>query len=105
MLYLVNYCDPNSDWYALSEEEQGTLLMDELKLQMPAAEVAWCRVFKLRHSKPIYGTAYRRHSLRYHDLDNLFFAGTSTFPDMRNMGGAMETGALAARRLLAAAKP
>ena len=82
-----------------SDEEIKKLYLATLKKYFPNMKVNWCLVFRERYSEPIYDKGYAKYCPKYRTpLESMYNAGIQvTFPKIRNMNVALESGIEVAR--------
>jgi protoporphyrinogen oxidase len=70
-----------------------------VKKYFPDAEILWSKVFRERYASPIYDKEYSKHKPDYRSpVPGLYHAGVAvTYPKIRNMNTALESGVEAAR--------
>ena len=76
------------------DDEIKELYLGTLKKYFPNIEINWCLVFRERYSEPIYDKDYFEYSPKYRTpLEFMYNAGIQvTFPKIRNMNVALESG-------------
>jgi protoporphyrinogen oxidase len=105
LLYVFTYVDSSDKLWSMSERELTNVYIRELEgiFKGVGTSVAWSRVFKLEYSKPVYDVGYKTYRPQTTTpVKNLFLAGIGLFPQIRNMGNAMETGFNAAEACMRA---
>ncbi|MEK6861684.1 MAG: FAD-dependent oxidoreductase [Nanoarchaeota archaeon] len=82
-----------------SDEEIKELYLGTLKKYFPDMKVNWCLVFREKYSEPIYDKDYFEYCPKYRTpLGFMYNAGIQvTFPKIRNMNVALESGIQVAR--------
>ena len=82
-----------------SDEEIKELYLGTLKKYFPDMKVNWCLVFREKYSEPIYDKDYFEYCPKYRTpLGFMYNAGIQvTFPKIRNMNVALESGIKVAR--------
>lgn len=77
-----------------SDEEIKDLYLGTLKKYFPNMKLNWCLVFRERYSEPIYDKDYFDYCPKYRTpIDFMYNAGIQvTFPKIRNMNVALESG-------------
>ena len=82
-----------------SDDEIKELYLGTLKEYFPNMKVNWCLVFRERYSEPIYDKDYAKYCPKYRTpLEFMYNAGIQvTFPKIRNMNVALESGIEVAR--------
>jgi protoporphyrinogen oxidase len=85
-----------------SDEEIKQLYSADVKKYFPDAKIKWVRVFKDRYAEPLYDKYYASYMPRYETpLTNLFMTGIQvTYPRIRNMDAALESGEKVAEIIL-----
>ena len=77
----------------LSEEEIKKLYLKDVKKYFPKSKILWAKVFRTKYGEPIYDINYHKYMPKYNPSKNLYFAGIQmTFPKIRNMNVAIESG-------------
>jgi protoporphyrinogen oxidase len=77
-----------------TDEEIKDLYLNNLKKYFPSMDVKWCLVFREKYAEPIYDKDYPDYCPKYESpLTSLYHAGIQvTFPKIRNMNVALESG-------------
>lgn len=77
-----------------SDDEIKELYLGNLKRYFPEMNVKWCLVFREKYAEPIYDKDYPDYCPKYESpLKSLYHAGIQvTFPKIRNMNVALESG-------------
>lgn len=85
-----------------SDEEIKELYLGNLKKYFPDMDVKWCLVFREKYAEPIYDKDYLDYCPKYESpLNSLYHAGIQvTFPKIRNMNVALESGEYVAELIL-----
>jgi len=91
--WCVRYGGSEEDLYK-SDDEIKSLYLNNLKKYFPNMKVRWCLVFREKYAEPIYDKDYPEYCPKYESpLDSLYHAGIQvTFPKIRNMNVALESG-------------
>jgi protoporphyrinogen oxidase len=82
-----------------SDEEIKEIYLATLKKYFPAMRMKWCFVFREKYSEPVYDKDYAAYSPKYRTpVKGFYNAGIQvTFPKIRNMNAALESGEKAAQ--------
>ena len=85
-----------------SDEEIKKLYLDVLKRYFPDMDLNWCHVFREKYAEPVYDKQYAKYAPQYRSpVKHFYNAGIQvTFPKIRNMHVALESGELAAKYVL-----
>lgn len=85
-----------------TDEEIKDLYLEVLKKYFPGMELNWCYVFREKYAEPIYDKDYVKYAPTYRTpLPWFYNAGIQvTFPKIRNMNVALESGEKAAQYVL-----
>jgi protoporphyrinogen oxidase len=95
--------------YGGSEEDLGLPdseikkeYLGALKKFFPDMKVDWCKVFRDKYAEPVYDKDYSRYGPTYETpVPYMFNAGIQvTFPKIRNMNVALESGEIVARKII-----
>ncbi len=99
--WCVRYGGSEEDLFK-SDEEIKSLYLGNLKKYFPDMQVKWCLVFREKYAEPIYDKDYPDYCPKYESpLDSLYHAGIQvTFPKIRNMNVALESGEKVAEIIL-----
>ncbi|MFH1290322.1 MAG: FAD-dependent oxidoreductase [Nanoarchaeota archaeon] len=86
----------------LDEEEIKRLYLKDVKKYFPDVRIKWAKVFRTKFAEPIYDIHYPEYMPDYKTpVDGLYFAGIQlTYPKIRNMDVALESGMKAAKIIL-----
>lgn len=78
----------------LSDEEIKTAYLETIKRYFPQVEIVWSKVFREPYASPIYDKHYPGKMPPYKtEVDGLYNAGVAvTYPKIRNMNTALESG-------------
>lgn len=78
----------------LPDEEIKKMYLDVLKKYFPKMEINWCFVFREKYAEPIYDKDYLSYAPSYKTtVKGLYNSGIQvTFPKIRNMNVALESG-------------
>jgi len=90
-----------------SDEEIKKIYLTELKKYFPNLTLNWCYVFREKYAEPIYDRIYKSYAPTYETpLPYFFNAGIQvTFPKIRNMNVALESGIKVAKIIQSREKP
>ncbi|MEM4254048.1 MAG: FAD-dependent oxidoreductase [Candidatus Woesearchaeota archaeon] len=85
-----------------SDEEIKELYLADLKKYFPKMDVKWCFVFREKYAEPIYDKDYCKYCPKYKTpVQGLYNAGIQvTFPKIRNMDVALDSGEKVAKIVL-----
>jgi protoporphyrinogen oxidase len=85
-----------------SDEEIKDLYLGVLRKYFPKMDVKFCLVFKDKYAEPIYDKDYAKYAPKYRTpVAGLYNAGIQvTFPKIRNMDVALDSGEKAAQYVL-----
>lgn len=85
-----------------NDEEIKDLYLGVLKRYFPKMQVNWCFVFREKYAEPVYDKDYATYAPSYRTpVKGLYNAGIQvTFPKIRNMNVALESGEKAAQYVL-----
>jgi len=85
-----------------SDDEIKDLYLNVLKRYFPNMELNWCYVFREKYAEPIYDKDYTKYAPTYRTpVKGFYNAGIQvTFPKIRNMNVALESGEKAAQYIL-----
>ena len=85
-----------------TNKEIQTLYLSELNRYFPDMNVNWCLVFREKYAEPVYDKNYAAYAPSYSTpIPNLFHAGIQvTFPKIRNMNVALESGEIVAQKIM-----
>lgn len=77
-----------------SDDEIKQLYLADLKKYFPSMNMAWCYVFREKYAEPIYDKNYSKYAPTYRSpVKGIYHAGIQvTFPKIRNMNVALESG-------------
>ena len=91
--WCVRYGRSEED-FPKSDEEIKKIYLGVLKQYFPSTRVNWCYVFRERYAEPIYDKDYASYAPTYRtDISCLYNSGIQvTFPKIRNMDVALESG-------------
>jgi protoporphyrinogen oxidase len=86
----------------LSNEEVKKKYLPSIKKYFPKAEIVWSCVTRDRYGEPVYDKNYADYMPKYRTpVKNLYIAGIqATFPKIRNMNSALESGIIVAKELI-----
>lgn len=101
MAWLWKYAPSDQIWN-LSDEKVEKLFVENLKKIFPNIKVKWIRTFRSEYASPLYDINYKNYMPDYKTpLKNLFFSGIAiTYPKIRNMNIALESGIKTAEIIL-----
>lgn len=96
--WLLRYGGSEED-LVLSDSEIKTKYFNALKKYFPNINIIFSKVFKEKYASPIYGKDYFKNMLGYEtEIKGLYNAGIGiTYPKIRNMNTAIESGEKVAR--------
>jgi protoporphyrinogen oxidase len=85
-----------------SDSEIRQIYMETLHKYFPGMQVKWCKVFREKYAEPIYDKNYSKYAPNYDTpISTLFNTGIQvTFPKIRNMNVALESGEIVAEKIL-----
>lgn len=80
--------------FKLSDQEIKKKYLDVVKKYFPKTKILWTKVVRTKYSEPIYDKYYPKHMPSYRTpISGLYNAGIQvTFPKIRNMNSALESG-------------
>lgn len=86
----------------LSDEEIKKEYIAAIKKYFPALNPLWVKVFREKYAEPVYDKDYSSYMPEvWSGIDGLYFAGIQiTFPRIRNMNTALESGIEAAEKII-----
>lgn len=86
----------------LSDEEIKSKYLAALKKYFPKSKINWVKVMKTRYAEPIYDIDYHKYMPDYRTpVEGLYFSGIQlTYPKIRNMNVALESGIKTAKIIL-----
>ncbi|MBI2670932.1 FAD-dependent oxidoreductase [Candidatus Woesearchaeota archaeon] len=95
--WCVRYGGSEED-FKLSDEEIKQIYLKTLKKYFPDMQVNWCFVFREKYAEPIYDRDYLNYAPSYKTpVEGFYNSGIQvTFPKIRNMNVALESGIKAA---------
>jgi protoporphyrinogen oxidase len=85
-----------------TDEEIKKIYLQELKKYFPSMKLKWCYAFKEKYAEPVYDKDYVKYAPAYRTpVRGLYNAGIQvTFPKIRNMNVALQSGEKAAQCVL-----
>ncbi len=91
--WCVRYGGSESD-IKLPDEEIKKVYLETLKKYFPDMEINWCFVFREKYAEPIYDKDYLKYAPTYRTpIEGFYNSGIQvTFPKIRNMNVALESG-------------
>ena len=91
--WCVRYGGSESD-IKLPDEEIKKIYLGTLKKYFPDMEINWCFVFREKYAEPIYDKNYLKYAPAYRTpIEGFYNSGIQvTFPKIRNMNIALESG-------------
>ncbi len=86
----------------LSEGEIKEKYLKVLKKYFPQSKINWVKVMRTKYAEPIYDIDYHKYMPDYRTpIDGLYFSGIQlTYPKIRNMNVALESGIKTAKLIL-----
>ncbi len=101
----INWClryGGSEEDYNLSDEEIKTAYLKVIKDYFPNSEIKWAKVMKTKYAEPIYDIDYHKYAPNYQTpIEGLYFTGIQlTYPKIRNMNVALESGIKVAKTIL-----
>jgi len=86
----------------LDDETIKKRYLKTIKRYFPKTKIKWSFVFRERYAEPIYDNEYQDYMPKYETpVDGLYMAGIQvTYPKIRNMNSALESGVEVAERIL-----
>lgn len=93
----INWClryGGSEEDLSLSEEQIKEEYLSIIKKYFPKAKIKWVKVMKTKFAEPIYDIDYHKYMPDYKTpIDGLYFSGIQlTYPKIRNMNVALESG-------------
>ncbi len=101
----INWClryGESEEDFKLDDEDIQREYLKVIKKYFPKAKIKWIKVFKTKYGEPIYDIDYPKYMPNYKSpVEGLYFAGIQlTYPKIRNMDVALESGIKVARTIL-----
>lgn len=86
----------------LSDNEIKRSYLETIKRYYPKIKIKWAKVIKTKYGEPIYDIDYHKYVPDYRTpVDGLYFSGIQlTYPKIRNMNVALESGIKVAEKIL-----
>ena len=86
----------------LSDEEIRKKYLGVVKKYFPKAKIVWAKVFKEKYAEPVYDKDYKKYMPDYKTpVKDVYMAGIQvTYPKIRNMNSALESGEIVAKLVL-----
>ncbi len=93
----INWClryGGSEEDLKLKDVEIKRIYLDVIKKYFPKVKIKWVKVMKEKYAEPIYDIEYKKHMPDYRSpIPGLYFAGIQlTYPKIRNMNSALESG-------------
>ncbi|MBI4980538.1 FAD-dependent oxidoreductase [Candidatus Woesearchaeota archaeon] len=101
----INWClryGGSEEDLELSDEKIKEAYLDVVKKYFPLSKIKWVRVFRTKYAEPIYDIDYHKYMPDYKvPIKGLYFVGIQlTYPKIRNMNSALESGIHVANLIL-----
>jgi protoporphyrinogen oxidase len=101
----ITWCDRyggSEEDLGKTDEELKELYLADMKKYFPDMKLKWVKVFREKYAEPIYDKDYVKYAPTYESpIPTLFHAGIQvTFPKIRNMNVALESGEIVAEKIL-----
>ncbi len=101
----INWClryGGSEEDLKLNDEEIKKEYLKVIKKYFPNVKIKWARVFKTKYGEPIYNKDYYKYVPEHKSkIKGVYFAGIQlTYPKIRNMNVALESGIKVARKIL-----
>lgn len=99
--WCVRYGGSEEDLYK-TDDEIKKLYLEVLYKYFPDMKIKWVKVFREKYAEPIYDKDYAKYAPSYETpVSTLFNAGIQvTFPKIRNMNVALESGEIVAEKIV-----
>ncbi len=99
--WCLRYGGSEEDLY-LSDEKIKQEYLKVIKKYFPEAKIIWAKVMRTKYGEPIYDIEYQKYMPPYKtEFQGLYFTGIQlTYPKIRNMNAALESGEKIAQIIL-----
>lgn len=95
LVYLASYSTPEGWLFNKSDAEIQKLFLGDLKrFGVDERDISWIKIFKAKHSSPIYEKGFLKKITPYRVSDGFYIAGMTSRPNYpeRSMNGSLKAG-------------